>query len=273
MDAFGGNAGLMAGAQWMTDGERDNLASLHSHEEVLRAQSLTLVEQRSDLKDHLDLVQDAMNVIWAFTQEHAHNSDDELTMQFFGIRLFNAAAVSIKLALSGYYQKAFVHVRDILETYFLVDYLRANPEKVAVWKSSTKKQRLTDFSPRKIREELDKRDGFKENARKFAYDLISENASHATYRGFHLTTQGGLGQIGPFVDELKLQAWLEEMAKRLGHGAVVLLADYEGVDHPLDLTRRHYLQAMNGWGQKYYGPLFPKAPNMAAPSVDAPKGK
>src|SRR3981189_3260146 len=49
-----------------------------------------------------------------------------LTMQFLGIRLFNAAAVSLKLALSGYYQKAFVHVRDILETYFLVDYLRNN---------------------------------------------------------------------------------------------------------------------------------------------------
>jgi hypothetical protein len=37
-----------------------------------------------------------MNVVWAFTQEHVHNSDDELTSQLLGIRLFNAAAVSME---------------------------------------------------------------------------------------------------------------------------------------------------------------------------------
>lgn len=241
------------------DDIKDNLAMLHAHEERLRAESLALIAARSDLADHLNLVREAMNVIFAFTQEHVHNSDDELTMQFLGIRLFNGAAVSLKLALSGYYQKAFVHVRDILETYFLADFLRSNPDKIVVWKNASKKQRLTDFSPRKIREGLDKRDNYVENARKFAYDLISENASHATYRGFHLTTQDGLGQIGPFLDEQKLQAWLEEMAKRFGHAAVILLSDYEGFDHKLDLTRAHFLRAVDEWGKKYYGPSFPRA--------------
>jgi hypothetical protein len=152
-----------------------------------------------------------------------------------------------------------VHVRDIVETYFLVDYLRSNADKISVWKSASKKQRLTEFSSRRIREEPDKRDGYKENARKFVYDLISENASHASYRGFHLTTQGGLGQIGPFLDEVKLQAWLEEMAKRFGHAAVILVSGYEGMDHRLDLTRQHFLRATNDWGKKYYGPTFPQA--------------
>jgi hypothetical protein len=47
-----------------------------------------------------------MNAVFAFTQEHVQGSDDELTLQLLGIRLFNDAAASIKLALSGYYQKA-----------------------------------------------------------------------------------------------------------------------------------------------------------------------
>jgi hypothetical protein len=68
---------------------------------------------------------------------------------------------------------------------------------------------------------------------------------HATYRGFQLTAQRGLGQIGPFIDESKLQAWLEEMAKRFGHAVVCLLSDFEGQDHKLDLTRRHYLDVVN----------------------------
>jgi len=58
---------------------------------------------------------------------------------------------------------------------------------------------------------------------------------------------------------LKLQAWLEEMAKRFGHAAIVLLSDFEGQNQKLDSTRGHYLIVMNEWGRKYYGPAFPKA--------------
>jgi pimeloyl-ACP methyl ester carboxylesterase len=92
---------------------RDNLHTLHAEEERLRDASLTLIGGREDLREHLAIVHEAMNAIFAFTQEHVQGSDDELTLQLLGIRLFNAAAASIKLALSGYYQKAFVHMRDI----------------------------------------------------------------------------------------------------------------------------------------------------------------
>jgi hypothetical protein len=237
---------------------RDNLHTLHAEEERLREASLTLIGTRQVLRDHLAIVHEAMNAVFAFTQEHVHGSDDELTLQLLGIRLFNDAAASIKLALSGYYQKAFVHVRDIVETHFLVDYLRSNPDKIAVWKSATRKQRLTDFSPGRIRNALDKRDGYTAGMRKATYDLISEHASHASYRGFQMASQGGLGKLGPFMDEAKLQAWLEEMAKRFGHAAIVLLLDFEGDDPRLGATRAHYLVAVNAWGTKYYGPSFPK---------------
>jgi hypothetical protein len=249
----------------MTDKPKDNIDKLHEHEEQLRAESLALIAQREDLTDHWKLVQEAMNVIYAFAHDHEHGSDDELTMQFLGIRLFNAAAASIKLALSGYYQKAFVHLRDILETYFLVDYLRSSPEQIAVWKNADNRALKRDFSPMPIREALDKRDGYTTQQRKKFYDLASQYASHATYRGFQLTAQGGLGQIGPFIDEAKLRAWLEEMAKRFGHAAICLLADFEGEDHQLDLTRKHYLDTVNAWGRKYYGPDFPRAARQTMP--------
>jgi len=38
-------------------------------------------------------------VIYGLTHDHPHNSDDELTLQFLGIRLFNSAASSIRLRL------------------------------------------------------------------------------------------------------------------------------------------------------------------------------
>jgi hypothetical protein len=40
----------------------------------------------------------------------------------------------VKLAPSGYYRKALDQVRDVLETYFLVDYLTTHRAKVAEWR-------------------------------------------------------------------------------------------------------------------------------------------
>jgi hypothetical protein len=117
----------------------ENLQRLHAHEEEIRAKNLTVIEQNPASRDHWAIVSEAMNVMYAFAHDHEHQSDDELTLQFLGIRLFNAAAASIKLALSGYYQKAFDHVRDVLETSFLIDYLATFPEKIAVWKAADKK--------------------------------------------------------------------------------------------------------------------------------------
>lgn len=249
----------------MSDKPSDNIEKLHAHEEQLRVESLALIANREHLTDHWKLVQEAMNVIYAFAHDHVHGSDDELTMQFLGIRLFNGAAASTKLALSGYYQKGFVHLRDILETYFLVNYLRSNPAQIVIWKNADNRTLKRDFSPMRIREILDNRDGYTSQQRKKIYELISQYASHVTYRGFQMTTQGGLGQIGPFIDEAKLQAWLEEMAKRFGHAAICLLSDFEGQDHRLDFTRKHYLEVMNAWGRKYYGSSFPQGSDQATP--------
>ena len=112
----------------------ENLHSLHEHEEKLRAQSLEAIKAEGVLTDHLNIVSEAMNVIYAFSHDYQHQSDNELTLQMLGIQLFNAAGASVKLALSGYYQKAFDQVRDVLETYFLVDYLTTYPAKIAEWK-------------------------------------------------------------------------------------------------------------------------------------------
>jgi hypothetical protein len=238
----------------------DNLSSLHKHEEELRAKSLAAIEADAALSDHWNLVSEAMNVIYAFTHDHVHGSENELTLQYLGIRLFNAAGASIKLALSGYYQKAFDHMRDVIETYFLVDYLSTYPEKIDEWKRADKKKRISHFGPAFIRNALDKRDGYTSGERKRIYDLISELASHASYSGISLTTTGpaNMAQVGPFFDDKKLAIWLQELAMRLSHAAVVLVSDHEGIDMKLLMTRKHYLEVVNKWWSKYRG-LQPSA--------------
>jgi hypothetical protein len=53
------------------------------------------------------IVERAKALIFGYSIDHKAQSDDELTAQMLGIRLFNAAASGVKLALSGYYQTAF----------------------------------------------------------------------------------------------------------------------------------------------------------------------
>jgi hypothetical protein len=231
----------------------DNLTSLHEHEEELRARSLAAIQADAALSDHWNLVAEAMNAIYAFSHDHVHGTENELTLQYIGIRLFNAAGASIKLALSGYYQKAFGQIRDMIETSFLVDYLSTYPEKIDEWKRADKKKRMSHFGPGFIRNALDKRDGYTSGERKRIYDLFSEAASHASYSGISLTTTGpaNMAQVGPFFDEKKLTVWLNEMAMRLSHAAIVLLSNPEGSDMELLTTRKHYLEVVNKWWSKY----------------------
>jgi hypothetical protein len=233
----------------------DNLTSLHKHEEELRLRSLAAIEADPARSDHWRLVAEAMNAIYAFTHDHVHGSDNELTLQYLGIRLFNAAGASVKLALSGYYQKAFDQMRDVIETCFLVDYLSTYPEKIDEWKRADKKKRISTFGPGIIRNALDKRDGYTSGERKKIYDTISEVASHASYTGISLTTSGpaNMANVGPFFDEKKLDVWLQEMAMRLSHAAVVLVSNPEGHDVALLKTRAHYLGVAREWWSNYRG--------------------
>jgi hypothetical protein len=225
----------------------DNLKSLHEHEEQLRATSLATIETDTALQDHWNMLAEAMNAIYVFAHDHVHGSENELTLQYLGIRLFNVGGASTKLALSGYYQKAFAQVRNIIETYFLVDYLSTHPAKINEWKLADKKRRISHFGPGIIRNALDKRDGYTSGERKKIYDLISELASHPSYPGISLTTTGptNLAQVGPFFDEKKLAIWAQEIAMRLSHAAVVLVSNPEGRDINLLATRAHYLTAAN----------------------------
>ena len=192
----------------MEDALFSDIEQTYKHEEDLRRQSMALVAADPELSLRLEMVQKAMALVFGYTIEHTSRTEDETTMQLLGIRLFDAAASGIKLALSGYYQTAFHQARDIMETGFLLDHFRTSPEQRAVWKRSDRKTRRQLFDPVKIRIALDDRDGDTSKKREAEYNKLSELASHATFRGFQLTTRAGFGELGPFVEKINLLAWL-----------------------------------------------------------------
>jgi hypothetical protein len=236
----------------------DNLISLHAGEEQLRASSLAVIQADADLSEHWNFIAEAMNAIYAFSHDHIHGSEDELTLQYLGTRLFNAAGASIKLALSGYYQKAFHQIRDVIETSFLVDYLKTYPEEIEEWRRADRKKRMSYFGARRIREALDRRDAYTSGERKRIYDTMSEYATHASYPGVTLTAMGptNMVHVGPFFDEKKLRSWLGETAIRLSPAALTLLSNPDGSDTKLLITQKHYLKVFQRWWSKYRGVKF-----------------
>ena len=247
----------------MTD--LDNLRTLHEHEEKLRAESIAIVNVDPNLVETLMIVANGMNLVFGFTHDYEHQTDDELTLQYLGLRLFNLAGSSIKLALSGYAQQAFSMTREILELSFLLDHFRTAPKKISAWKKASNKELRQQFSPFEVRKYINKRDGLKQDRRGEVYALLSQYASHPTYAGFALTMREGMGELGPFVQEKQLRAWLQEMGLRFVPGAAIFGEMFPNAPAALQVQRRAYEAQVIGWRQKQLSKPSAKFASEATP--------
>lgn len=232
---------------WLTD----NLESLHKHEEEIRTKSILEINADPALKDQLSIIQESLNLVFDLIKSYKNQTDDELAIQYIGIRFFNSIVSALKLLLSGYYQVSFIIQRDILETGFLLDYFLFDKSKIQDWKKSSSKERLKKYGPAVIRKALDQKDGFKEKQREEIYKLHCEYAAHPTYTGFKLVTPKGLGEIGPFFDKGYLKATIEEFSLRVPHFSITYLSHFEKLPHDFLRIRADYLVKIKNWSQKY----------------------
>ena len=166
------------------------------------------------LQLHLVVTEAAMDLADVLRQ--SPTSDEDLkVVQMLAMRTFNAFGASLKLALSGYHQNSGLILRDVLETTFLLDLFRGDPSLVARWRFADKKARMKHFSPMKVREALDARDGNTSKRRFEMYEMFSELAGHPNMNS-HLMMRpekGGDAVIGPFMEFTTLHAGICEMGR------------------------------------------------------------
>lgn len=235
----------------------ENLLSLHEGEEFLRHKALELVATDERLHLHLRIIEAAMDL--ADTLRQVPNEDEDLKIiRLMGMRMFNALAASLKLALSGYSQNSALIMRDILETVFLTDFFGHEPAAVSRWRLADRKSRMKDFSPIRVRESLDARDGHVKRKRAEMYEMLSELAAHPTMQSAEMLrpTKGGSAVIGPFVEATSLEAVLSELG-RLAVQVGEVLSGFVPLDFRKGqgvLSRFSSLKSM--WLQEFY----PKPP-------------
>jgi hypothetical protein len=232
----------------------ENFVSLHREEETIRAKSLEELH-KAELIHHGVVLEAAMSALHHFTIAWATDDQDKLIIQLLGIRLFNAAAVALKLFLSGYYQGAAGQLRDALETAFLLDYLRTDAALIAKWRTASSKERRELFRPEVVRNALDKRDGFDSKGRAMHYWRLSSLAAHPNPKGFTLLRSGGdgLAKIGPFFDFKALKALASESAKIVVHAALQFLMHFESRGRDDFATKLNFFDAADQWMRKEAG--------------------
>ena len=166
------------------------------------------------LQLHLAVTEAAMELAEALRQLETSNEDLKV-VQMLGMRTFNAFAASLKLALAGYHQNCAFVLRDVLETAFLLDLFRGNGALVERWRFANKKTRMKEFSPLKVREALDARDGNMSKKRYEMYEMFSELAGHPNMNSSLMMRpkKGGDAFIGPFMEFTTLQAGISEMGR------------------------------------------------------------
>jgi hypothetical protein len=235
----------------------ENFILLHQGEEHTRQQSLSFMQADQALILHFDVLERSMNLIEYFARSWETQDEDDITLQFLGVRLFNSSAASINLLLSGYYQASASLAREVLETSYLVDLLANDKEAVARWRKASEEERKKQFGPIHVRMALDARDGLTSKARAAHYALLSKVASHATPEGFRLLRPGS-GQpakIGPFFNAETLGAVLSELAKVVIPAAGHFRRHFDPRSHVLTdfEVLFHFIEGTARWFERFFG--------------------
>jgi hypothetical protein len=210
----------------------ENLQSLHSQEEQLRAKALELVTEDKKLRLHLAVIEQAMN-LGDLLRQYPTDDEDMKVIQILGMRMFNAFGASLKLALSGYVQNSVPLMRDILETVFLVDLFRGDSDLIKKWRFADSKTLRSDFSPVAVRKALDDRYG------------------HTTRRR---EEKDGDAVIGPFIEKTSLEAVLSEMGRLAVQAGQNLVAFFPSDWQQALGPRLGFAETVREWLAVFYPP-------------------
>lgn len=231
----------------------DKLKNLSKGEEKIKSDSIILLKSDAILDRRLTAYELAMDTVYSLVKDYKNINDDELTIQYVGIRLFNALSVSLRLMLSGYYQISFAIQRDIIEMYFLLDYLLYSPGKITEWKNSGNEERIKNYSPGKIRDILDKRDRLINKKREKKYKMFCEYAAHVSYAGNKLLAPKGLGEIGPFFDDKYLKSCFTDLIENSFYAVLLFMGHFKNIkDKNILKLKTDFLKEIADWYKERY---------------------
>jgi hypothetical protein len=239
----------------------EKFESLHTGEEVTRRESVAAIIKSETMALHVKTLEAALDLIDHFTRQYETAEQDALTLQLLGVRVFNTTGSALSALLAGYYQTATMQMRDVLETWFLLDYFGIDAGRIQQWRTLPEKERRKLFGPVDIRKALDARDGFKGMKRAEHYRILSSYGAHPSPESFRLYRRdaNGLAIIGPFFEETSLASLLAELAKIVVGAAITFGRMFEIRGRHDQLARLDFLDAQGLWSERFFGAVHDRA--------------
>jgi hypothetical protein len=232
----------------------ENFKKLHQGEEFLRTKTYEAIEADEDLSRHVavtERIMDFLNVLSA--KPPSKEDEDTKAVRLLGMRLFNGCAAALQLIVTGYYQNAAMIMRDLLETVFLLGFLGLDRTKISEWRTADDATRKKVFAPIKIRTALDENDGFTGKKRAEAYNILSELASHPTYKGFRmLAPKGSEHHCGPFFDFSVLKPLIEQLASLAVQAGANINPLIEDETKEIAMASVDCIEVSGEWFERYF---------------------
>jgi hypothetical protein len=231
----------------------ENFERLHEGEEFVRTKSIEAAGASADLTQHLEAIEGACTIIHHFIHRDAHKDDDDLAIRLLGMRLFNTMTGALRLLLSGYFQAATLLQRDLIETFFLLDYFSTDLTLVQRWRTADEKTLRDELKPVIVRMALDKRDGFMEKKRAASYKLFSSLAAHPNPVGFAMLRVGnGDHHCGPFFEQGPLIATLSELGRNVVQAGGHFMSFFTSATKVDFATELGFLETRQRWFKRFY---------------------
>ncbi|MDR6952356.1 hypothetical protein J2X65_001711 [Ancylobacter sp. 3268] len=180
-----------------------------------------------------------------------NSSKNHVDLLRLSVRIFNSSAATLRLIRCGYWQASFTLIRDVIETSSLLLLLSEDSESLNEWVSLEEKERKQKYGAVKVRMRLEQLGNKSAKRIRDAYNALSLYAAHPTPEGFHVNTINGITQRGPFVDQIKLNASIEEIAIRLLDAVYIVDTLIESNDHEYMEYRKKYIKYAKKWEDRY----------------------
>jgi hypothetical protein len=199
----------------------------------------------------VQVVDAALEVIHGLAQAMKVENESERESWALAARTYNSAASALRLIASGYPQQALSVVRELLEHAFLIDWFCTAPEQFNRWRTCSQSERIKEFSPRRVRDALRRRDGCEPAWRKEIYGLLSQHAVHPSPQTWQLlAVEGGMIYIGPFFDLAKVQNCLVDLS-RASVLAGLSVARFLPSDESAAALKARLVCVIDEWASRY----------------------
>lgn len=229
----------------------NNLLRLHEKEQSLREEALGIIQGNPRLLLHFNVIERAMTLA-NIIREYPTEDEDFKVIKMLSIRMFNAFGASLNLMLSGYHQKSAMVMRDVLENLFLMDLFRTDHAAIKRWRFANDRKSKEEFLPVKVREALDKRDGFEGKKRAETYKMLSELAAHPTMGTQYMLRPEKDADIlmGPFMGATILREGLDELGN-IAQRAGGIMNGFLPREYDLGSARESFLRVQRQWMEAF----------------------